>query len=105
MTRHHTLSSAVSGARTGFQRKLAMIGLVGTVLPLAALALLYVLAPLPMTTATADILRTANRFAAVVVLLHWSITLAVWAASKFFQPAPARQANWQGVKLVRRASN
>lgn len=104
MTRIHVTSSSAPSARTAFQRKLAMIGVVGTVLPLAVLALMYLLAPLPMTTGTAEILRMANRFAATIVLLHWAITLAVWAASKAVKPATARQADWQGVKLVRNAN-
>jgi hypothetical protein len=59
MTRIHVTSSAAPSARTAFQRKLTIIGVVGTVLPLAVLALMYLLAPLPMTTGTAEILRTA----------------------------------------------
>ena len=90
-------------SRNAFHRKLALIWAVGTLLPLAMLALLYVLAPLPMTAATVDILRTANRFAGTVVLVHWGITLAVWAASKLARPAHIRDAGWQSVKRVRRA--
>jgi hypothetical protein len=56
-----------------------------------------------MTTATLDILRTANRFAGTVVSLHWGITLAVWMASKVFKPAQRQEAGWQSIKLVRRA--
>ncbi|MBK7121057.1 MAG: hypothetical protein IPH64_20155 [Comamonadaceae bacterium] len=78
MTRIHVTSSSAPSARTAFQRKLAIIGVVGTVLPLAVLALMYLLAPLPTTNGTAEILRMANRFAATIVLLHWAITLAVW---------------------------
>ena len=51
-----------------------------------------------------DILRTANRFAGTVVLLHWGITLAVWAVSKVVKPSQRRSADWQNVKLVRRAN-
>lgn len=104
MTRIHTPSVASPSSRNAFHRKLAVIWAVGTLLPVAVLAMLYVLAPLPMTAATVDILRTANRFAGTVVLLHWGITLAVWAASKVAGSAPARNAGWQNVKLVRRAN-
>jgi uncharacterized BrkB/YihY/UPF0761 family membrane protein len=104
MTRTHTPSSSVTApSRNAFHRKLALIWAIGTVLPIAVLALLYVLAPLPMTAATVDILRTANRFAATVVLLHWAITLAVWAASKVAKTARRPDAAWQEVKLVRSA--
>jgi hypothetical protein len=104
MTRQHAAPFVSQPSRTAFHRKLAMIWAVGTLLPIAVLALLYVLAPLPMTAATVDILRTANRFAGTVVLLHWGITLAVWAASKVARSAPARDTGWQNVKLVRRAN-
>ncbi len=100
--RNHTTPSAAPISRTAFHRKLAVIGVIGTLLPLAVLALLYLLAPLPMTAATMDILRTANRFAGTVVLLHWGVTLAVWAASRVVMPAPARDAGWQNVKQDRR---
>lgn len=103
MIRQSAAPSPSHPARRAFHRKLAMIWAIGTLLPLAMLALLYVLAPLPMTTATLDILRTANRFAGTVVLLHWGITLAVWMASKVARPAQSRDASWQRVKLVRRA--
>ena len=102
MTRIHVTSSSAPSARTAFQRKLAMIGVVGTVLPLAVLALMYLLAPLPMTTGTAEILRMANRFAATIVLLHWAITLAVWAATRIAKPVAPRDAGWKEIQLVRR---
>jgi len=105
MTRIHVTSSSAPSARTAFQRKLAMIGVVGTVLPLAVLAvlaLMYLLAPLPMTTGTAEILRMANRFAATIVLLHWAITLAVWAATRIAKPVARRDAGWKEIQLVRR---
>jgi len=105
MTRTHTpASSATAPSRNAFHRKLALIWAIGTLLPIAVLALLYVLAPMPMTAATVDILRTANRFAGTVVLLHWAITLAVWAASKVVRAAPRKDAGWQDVKLVRRVN-
>ena len=104
MNRPHAAPFVSPSSRNAFHRKLALIWAVGTLLPLAMLALLYVLAPLPMTAATVDILRTANRFAGTVVLLHWGITLAVWVASKSVKPAPGRDAGWQSIKLVRRAN-
>lgn len=103
MTRQFAAPSAHHAARSAFHRKLVAIWAIGTLLPLAMLALLYVLAPLPMTTGTLDILRTANRFAGTVVLLHWGITLAAWGASKLAKPAHRRDAGWQSVKRVRRA--
>jgi uncharacterized BrkB/YihY/UPF0761 family membrane protein len=103
MIRQSAAPSLSHPARRAFHRKLAMIWAIGTLLPLAMLALLYVLAPLPMTTATLDILRTANRFAGTVVLLHWGITLAVWVASKVVKPAQRQAAGWQSIKQVRHA--
>jgi hypothetical protein len=100
--RNQATPSAAPISRTAFRHKLATIAVIGTLLPLAVLALLYLLAPLPMTAATMDILRTANRFAGTVVLLHWGVTLAVWAVSHVVMPAPARNAGWQNVKQVRR---
>ena len=100
--RKQATPSAAPISRTAFRHKLATIAVIGTLLPLAVLALLYLLAPLPMTAATMDILRTANRFAGTVVLLHWGVTLAVWAVSHVVMPAPARNAGWQNVKQVRR---
>ena len=81
-----------------------LIGVLGTVLPLAVLALMFLLAPLPMTPAAADVLRNASRLAGAIVLVHWAITLAVWAASKAMRPAAALQPQWQGIKLVRNAN-
>ena len=96
--------SARPAARTAFQRKLALIGVLGTMLPLALLALMFLVAPLPMTPVAADVLRSASRFAGAIVLVHWALTLAVWAASKMVQPAKAPAAEWQGVPAVRRAN-
>ena len=103
MIRQSAAPSPSHPARNAFHRKLAVIWAIGTLLPLAMLALLYVLAPLPMATATLDILRTANRFAGTVVLLHWALTLAVWVASKIVKPAQRQTAGWQSIKQVRRA--
>ena len=104
MARLTTTAITAQRPQPAFQRKLALIGVLGTLLPLAVLALMYLLAPMPMTSATADILRSANRFAGAIVLVHWAITLAVWAASKAVKPATSRPADWQGVKLVRNAN-
>jgi hypothetical protein len=104
MARQTPVTIAHRSTRTPFQRQLALIAVVGTVLPLAVLALMFLLAPLPMAPATADVLRNASRFAGAIVLIHWSITLAVWAASKAVKPATARQSDWQGIKLVRNAN-
>lgn len=102
MSRRQTLPATSS--RNAFQRKLGLIWAVGTLLPMAILAALYVLAPLPMTAATAEVLRTANHFAGTVVLLHWAITLAVWAASKVVKTASPRDPAWQPVELAPRAN-
>ena len=91
-------------SRKAFQRKLALIWAIGTLLPLAVLATLYVLAPLPMNAATLEILSTANRFAGTVVLVHWAATGAVWVVSGLLQTARRREAGWQPVKIVRRLS-
>ena len=90
--------------RTTFQRKLALIAVLGTLLPLALLSLMFLVAPMPMTAEAADTLRHASRFAGAIVLVHWAVTLAVWAASKAVKPASAPKAVWQGVKVVRRAN-
>lgn len=91
-------------ARSAFQRKLALIAVTGTLLPLALLALMFLLAPMPMTPAAADILRGASRFAGAFVLVHWAVTLAVWAASKAVGPALTPSAQWQRVRFMRRAN-
>ena len=91
-------------SRKAFQRKLALIWAIGTLLPLAVLATLYVLAPLPMNAATVEILRMANRFAGTVVLVHWAITGAIWMLSSVVKPAQSRNVTWQPVKVVRRMS-
>ena len=91
-------------ARTAFQRKLALIAVLGTLLPLALLSLMFLVAPMPMTAQAADTLRGASRFAGAIVLVHWAVTLAIWAASKAAKPASAPKAVWQGVKVVRRAN-
>ena len=44
----------------------------------------------------------ANRFAATIVLLHWAITLAVWAATRITKPVARRDAGWKEIQLVRR---
>lgn len=103
MSRIQTTPSAAP-SRKAFQRKLALIWAVGTLLPLAVLAALYVLAPLPMNAATVEILRTANRFAGTVVLVHWAVTGAVWVASGLVQTVRHRETGWQPVKVVRRIS-
>ena len=89
-------------SRHAFRRKLALIWAVGTLLPIAVLAMLHLLAP--STTAAADILRTANRFAGAIVLLHWAITLAVWAVTRATKTAARREAGWQTIEPARRAS-
>lgn len=104
MARLSTAPIAPQRAPRNFQRQLALIGVLGTVLPLAVLALMFLLAPLPMTPAAADVLRNASRLAGAIVLVHWAITLAVWAASKAMRPAAAPQPRWQGIKLVRNAN-
>jgi hypothetical protein len=81
MSSHPTALSATS-TRQAFQRKLALIWAIGTLLPLAVLAALYVLAPLPMHAATG----------------------AVWVVSGLLQTARRREAGWQPVKIVRRLS-
>ena len=91
-------------ARHAFSRKLALIWAIGTLMPLVVLAVFYVLAPLPMTAATMDILHTVNRIAGAVVLVHWGITLAVWATSKVVKTAPRHATTTQNIKLVRRAT-
>jgi uncharacterized BrkB/YihY/UPF0761 family membrane protein len=89
---------------SAFQRKLALIAVLGTLLPLALLSLMFLLAPMPMTAEAADTLRSASRFAGAIVLVHWAVSLTVWAASKAAKPAPNRKAAWQDVKMVRRAN-
>lgn len=88
--------------RSAFHRKLALIAVFGTLLPLAILSVMFLLVPMPLTPAAADILRSAGRFAGALVLVHWAVTLAVWVASKAVKPAPT--AEWQGIKLVRRVN-
>ncbi len=87
---------------SAFQRKLALIAVFGTLLPLAILSVMFLLAPMPMTAEAADTLRSAGRFAATIVLVHWAVTFAVWLASKAVKPTPT--AEWQSIKLVRRAN-
>ena len=91
-------------SRTTFQRKLALIAVLGTLLPLALLSLMFLVAPMPMTTEAADTLRSASRFAGAIVLVHWAVTLAVWAASKAVKPAPAPKSEWKSIQVVRRAN-
>lgn len=88
--------------RTAFQRKLALIAVLGTLLPLALLSLMFLVAPMPMTAEAADTLRSASRFAGAIVLVHWAVTLAVWAASKAVKPAP--KSEWKSIQAVRRAN-
>lgn len=106
MSRLHAQPTAVCPAHTLFRRKLTLIWAIGTLLPMGVLAMLYLLAPLPMTAGTAEVLHTANRIAGIVVLVHWAITLAVWMGSRFVArtPAPARNAGWQDIKLADRAA-
>jgi len=106
MSRLHTPVCAATSAPTAFRRQLVLMWAIGTLLPLMVLAGLYLVAPLPMTTAAAEVLRTANRIAALVVLAHWGITLTWWAVTRVTRPAAARapQGTWQPVHLHARAS-
>ena len=61
-------------------RQLLFIGVLATFLPLAALAALYLLAPLPLTPAALQTLHRANQFAAIIVGLNWAF-LAFAAAN------------------------
>ena len=56
-------------------RQVLLVGIAGTLLPLLALATLYLLAPWPLTEASIETLRTANRFAGALVLAHWGFTV------------------------------
>jgi hypothetical protein len=51
------------------------MGAAGTLLPLLALTTLYLLAPWPLADASVATLRTANRFAGALVLVHWVFTV------------------------------
>jgi uncharacterized BrkB/YihY/UPF0761 family membrane protein len=102
MSRTQAPLAAATPSRKTLQHKLVLIWAVGTMLPLAVLAALYVLAPLPMNAAAAEVLRTANRIAGAVVLVHWGITGAVWAAVGLKKTPSRREAGWQPVKLERR---
>lgn len=96
-------STASIPARSGFARQLTLMAVVGTLLPLAVLALLYLLAPMPLTATAAATLRAANGVAAVVVGLNAAaVTTLALARALFSRKLPTR-VEWQPVRVVRTA--
>lgn len=65
-------------SRFSLSRPLVMVAALGTGLPLVVLALLYLLAPLPLGAGALETLRMANRFALAIVGINW-IFVAGWA--------------------------
>lgn len=66
-------------------RQLLFIGVLATFLPLAALAALYLLAPLPLTPAAVQTLHRANQFAAIIVGANWAFLLFAAANGWLFR--------------------
>lgn len=93
--------SANDAARS-FRRQLVLMASLGTFGPLAVLALLYTLAPLPLTVQAAAVLRAANGVAAVVVGLNALavLTLAL-ARAWFLRKGLSATQPWQPVALTR----
>ncbi len=93
--------SARDAARA-FRRQLVLMASLGTFGPLAVLALLYTLAPMPLTVQAAAVLRAANGVAAVVVGLNALAVLTLALARAWFvrKGLPAAQP-WQPVTLAR----
>lgn len=89
-------------ATRAFRRQLVLMVTLGTFGPLAVLALLYTLAPMPLTAQALAVLRTANGIAAVVIGLNTLavVTLALARAWFVRKGAPTAQA-WQPVTLIR----
>lgn len=82
-------------------RTLVLVATLGTLMPLALLALMYVLAPLPMTESAAATLKMANRFAGLLVVVNWAFVVAMALMSRL---APKLDADWQPITLVQRGS-
>jgi hypothetical protein len=104
MIRQPATTSRPRAARHAVSRQLVLMGVLGTFVPLAVLAVLYLLAPAPLTEATAQTLRLTNRFAGAVVLVNAALTLAAGAGSRIAQAVSARRSLWQPVRLVRQTA-
>jgi hypothetical protein len=104
MNRQPTPAFLPRATRHAVSRQLVLMGVLGTLVPLAVLAVLYLAAPFPLTEATAQTLRLANRFAGAVVLVNAALTLAAGAGSRIAQAVSTRRRLWLPVRLVRQAA-
>ena len=80
-------------------RRLVLMTALGTFVPVAVLALLYVLAPTPLSAAAVQTLRTANQIAAFVVAVNLAMAVLVTVAALLRRPRrdPAAQpVRWVG---------
>ena len=89
--------------RLAVGRQVLLVGVAGTLLPLLALAALYLLAPWPLTDASIATLRTANRFAGALVLAHWGFTV-LFALSRGVLRRPATASRAQRVIPISRVA-
>lgn len=87
-----------------FHRQLVLMATVGTLLPLAVLALLYLLAPLPLDAAAVQTLRTANNVAGVVVGINAVVVVLAGLVGLARRRPSAAAAAWQPVRVVRPAT-
>ncbi len=94
-------STSLPCVHNGFRRQLVLMAILGTFVPLAVLALLYALAPLPMTPATITVLRTANGVAAVLVGMNALAIAVLVLARTLFQRKLGHPAEWQPVQMTR----
>ena len=87
-----------------FSRQLVLMAALGTLVPLVMLAMLYALAPLPLSTAAAASLRTANAVAGVLVSVNAVAVAVLWVANRLMRRRLPAQGAWQPVRMSRRAS-
>lgn len=90
----HSIRSA-SGLEWTLWRKLPLIALVGTVLPLLGLGLCYALYDPEASASAARALQLARYVVAAVIVFHWSmvITVAIGCAIVMVMKGPAYQAD------------
>ena len=105
MSARTPLATRTPSSRLAVGRQVLLVGVAGTLLPLLALAALYLLAPWPLTDASIATLRTANRFAGALVVAHWAFTL-LFALSRgvLRRPAAARRAAPRVIPISRAAT-
>lgn len=87
-----------------FSRQLILMAVLGTLVPLVMLALLYALAPMPLSASAVASLRTANSVAGVLVGINALAVVVMWGVSRMLRKTVSAQGAWQPVEVSRRVT-